>query len=462
MKNTLFLFLLLVLGCAPKKSLPPVELKPRVPISAPITGNEALQNGPMLGYVDLREALVWVQTKTFASVQVEYWVSGKPDQKWRTDVVQTYKNSAFTAKCVASPLEPGTNYDYRVEINGDSVILPYPTYFKTQTLWQWRADPPTFTLATGSCAFINEPAYDRPGRSYGSNYQTFTQIANQKPDLMLWLGDNVYLREVDYYTRSGMQHRYTHDRATPELQPLLASTPQYAIWDDHDYGPDDSDGSWPHKETSWEVFRDFWGNPSFGLDGQKGCTTQFLYGDVDFFLLDNRYFRTPNYCKTCPDRSLLGKTQLKWFLESLAASRAPFKVVAIGGQVITTSLNNETAFHFFPAERDSILKFIERENIKGVIFLTGDRHFTELSAMKNGAGNWVYDLTASPLTSGTYTEAATKETNAFRVPGTVVVEHNFGLLKFSGPRKMRELEIKVINFEGKEMWSKIITADGIK
>jgi alkaline phosphatase D len=461
MKNPFLLLFLLALGCTPK-SIPPADLKPIMPITAPLSGNGALQNGPMLGYVEMKEALVWVQTKTFAGVQVEYWEAGKPEQKWRTDVVQTYKNSAFTAKCIADQLEPGRSYEYRVEINGDSVLLAYPTTFKTQPLWQWRVDPPAFTLATGSCAFINEPEYDRPGKPYGSNYQTYTQIANQKPDLMLWLGDNTYLREVDWYTRSGMQHRYTHTRATPELQPLLASTPQYAIWDDHDFGPNDSDGTWVHKETAWEVFRDFWGNPTFGVSEQKGCTTQFQFADMDFFLLDNRYFRTPNYCKTCPERSALGKEQLQWFLAALSASRAPFKIVAIGGQLLTTSQNGETYSRLYPAERDSILKFIERENIKGVIFLTGDKHYTELSALKNAAGNWVYDLTASPLSSGVFTDAATKEVNDFRVPGTVVTEHNFGLLRFSGPRTKRELEVKIINFEGKEMWSKVLTQEGVK
>jgi len=461
MKNAVLLLLLFVWSCAQKPSQS-VDIKPIVPISAPQSGNAALQNGPMLGYIEMKEALVWVQTRNFAGVQVEYWATGKPEQKWRTEIVQTYKYSAFTAKCIASDLEPGTTYEYRLEINGDSVLLPYPTTFKTQALWQWRVDPPTFTLATGSCAYFNEPEYDRPGKPYGSNYQTFTQIASQKPDLMLWLGDNVYFREVDWFTRSGMQHRYSHDRATPELQPLLASTPQYAIWDDHDFGPDDSDGTWIHKETAWEVFRDFWGNPTFGVGDQKGCTTKFQYADIDFFLLDNRYFRTPNYCKTCPERTLLGKEQLRWFLESLTASRAPFKLVAIGGQVLTSSPNNETAFHFFPAERDTILKFIERENIKGVIFLTGDRHFSELSAMKNGAGNWVYDLTASPFTSGAYTDAPTKEVNEYRVPGTAVGEHNFGLLRFSGPRKQREVEVKIVNSEGKEMWSKVLTQEGVK
>lgn len=423
-----------------------------------LAGSKGLQNGPMLGYVDMREALIWVQTKGRATVEVVYRDMEKPGELYRTNKVLT-EAPAFVAKCIADKVLPGKTYAYTVLIAGKEVKLPYPTTFKTQTLWQWRTDPPAFSVATGSCAYINETDFDRPGTPYGSNYQVFTSIHQQKPDVMLWLGDNTYYREPDWNTRTGMVHRYTHDRATPELQPLLASTAHYAIWDDHDFGPNDSDGTWVHKEMAWEVFRDFWGNPTFGVNGQKGCTTQFQYNDIDFFLLDNRYFRTPNYCKTCPERTLLGKEQLDWFLAALAKSYAPFKVVAIGGQVVTTSPDHETAFHFFPAERDTILQFIERENIKGVIFLTGDKHFTELSAMKNGKGNWVYDLTTSPLTSGVNPNA---EKNAWHVEGTRTNKHNFSVLRFSGPRTQRQLEIKNYDADGKETWTKTITADGIK
>ena len=453
MKNKFLLLLFLtslLSGCSRKSAYPDEHFK---------AGNAGLQNGPMLGYVDMREALIWVQTKSSGYVSVEYWETAKPEKKYSTADIPTRKENGYTAKCIADQVQPGTEYTYRVSINRKAVELPYPTTFKTQPIWRWRTDPPPFSVATGSCAYVNEEQFDRPGKPYGSDYQIFTSIYQQKPDVMLWLGDNVYYREPDWNTRTGMVHRYTHDRAIPELQPLLASTAQYAIWDDHDFGPDDSDGTWVHKNMAWEVFRDFWGNPTFGVNGQKGCTTMFDFMDVDFFLLDNRYFRTPNYCKTCPGRSLLGKEQLQWFLAALAKSRAPFKVVAIGGQVVTSSVSHETAFHFFPAERDTILDFIARENIKGVIFLTGDKHFTELSAMQNNAGNWVYDLTTSPLTSGVN---PTEEANTWHVKGTRTNQHNFSILRFSGPRTNRQLEIKNYDTNGKELWTKTITADGIR
>ena len=67
-----------------------------------------------------------------------------------------------------------------------------------------------------------------------------TAIAAQRPDLMLWMGDNTYMREPDWYTRTGVFHRYSHTRELPELQPLLAAASHYATWDDHDYGADNA------------------------------------------------------------------------------------------------------------------------------------------------------------------------------------------------------------------------------
>ncbi len=418
-----------------------------------------LQSGPMLGYVDMREALLWVQTAGPATVHFIYWEAQSPDVKFKTNVLRTEKQNGYTAKCIADQVEPGRQYEYELYLDSKKTALPYPTRFKTQPLWQWRTDPPAFSLATGSCNYVNETRYDRPGTPYGSEHFIFNRIFDQQPDLMIWLGDNTYYREPDWTTRTGMLHRYTHDRALPELQPLLASTHHFAVWDDHDFGPNDSDGSWPHKETAWEVFRAFWGNPTFGLNDDKGCTTWFRYADIDFFLLDGRYFRTPNHCETCPERSMLGKNQREWLLGSLSESRAPFKIIAIGTQVLTSELNDETFAHYFSAERDSILAHIERENIKNVIFLTGDRHFTELSALKNAAGNWVYDLTTSALTAGINTRAKA-ENNNLQVPGTMVQEHNFSMLRFSGPRTERQLAITVYNAQGEEKWTRTILSNG--
>lgn len=408
----------------------------------------------MLGYNEMREVLLWVQTRDKADVKFAYWPKGKPQVPRFTKTVTTEEDQAFTAKLLADQVQPGITYSYELYINEKPVPLDYPTEFTTQELWQWRRDPPAFTVALGSCDYTNDKQYDRPGSPYGGDYRIFQSIHQQRPDLMLWLGDNVYLREADWYTRTGIMYRYTDARSLPELQPLLASTHHYAIWDDHDFGPNDADRSFVHKTTTLEAFKLFWGNPSYGLPhAEGGITTYFQYNDIDFFLLDDRYYRAPNYRKT-GKRTMLGEQQLEWIIDALVKSDAPFKMVAVGGQVLNTAEVYETYSNLFPEERDYLLQRIEQEDITNVIFLTGDRHHTELSTMTNGAGNVVYDFTCSPLTSGAARNP--EQNNALREAGTLVTKRNFGVLEFSGPRAARKLTMRVFDVDGQEQWSRSI------
>ncbi|MEZ4983754.1 MAG: alkaline phosphatase D family protein [Saprospiraceae bacterium] len=412
-----------------------------------------LQSGPMLGYNEMREVMLWAQTKTEATVQFTYWPTDTPSDKHFTIAYTTQRNEAYTAKLIADEVEPGVSYTYELLINNQPVKFKYPTTFTTQPLWQWRTDPPDFTVATGSCAYMNEPVYDRPGTPYGSDYRIFSTIHKQSPDVMLWLGDNTYLREVDWFSQTGIFKRYTHSRSIPELQPLLANTHHYAIWDDHDFGPNDSDRSYIHKDKTLFAFERFWGNPTFGVNRQPGITTAFQWADIDFFLLDNRYFRNPND-RESGEQTLLGKDQLEWLVDALTFSKAPFKMIAIGGQVLNTAVVYENYIRLAPEERAWLLGRIEEEGITGVVFLSGDRHHTELSQYTNARGIAVYDLTVSPLTSGVSSNKT--EINELRVAGTHVFEHNFGLLRFSGKRGERQLHIRILNKEGVQLWEKVI------
>jgi alkaline phosphatase D len=156
-----------------------------------------LQSGPMVGYSSMREVGLWVQTKSSAKVKFAYWNVVQQKNKFFTKEVATKEEDAFTAKLIADKLEPGQKYNYELYINGKKAALPYELKFQTQKLWQWRTDPPEFNFVTGSCLYINEEQYDRPGKPYGSDYEILTSIYNKKPDFMIWLGDNFYYREAD-------------------------------------------------------------------------------------------------------------------------------------------------------------------------------------------------------------------------------------------------------------------------
>ena len=420
---------------------------------------DLINSGPMVGYSTMQEVLLWVQTEERANVHFEYYEIDNPKVKFSTDKIETEKKNGYVAKLIADQVIPGKKYKYEVYINNYKIERNYAMEFQTQELWKWRTDPPDVKFIIGSCSYINEPEFDRPGKPYGSNFEIFNSINKKNPDFMLWLGDNTYLREPDWNSRTGFIKRYSHTRAFPELQPLLASTHHYATWDDHDYGPNNSDGSFWLKETASEIFKLFWGNPNYNVTGKGGITGFFQWSDLDFFLLDNRYHRTANNNLT-GNRQMLGKDQIDWLINALSFSQASFKFIAVGGQVISNGAVYEN-YATYPDERKYLLDKIREAKIEGVIFLDGDRHHSILSKMQETKNVYpLYDLTCSSLTAGVNND--NEPYNSFKLEETFVNVNNFGMLNVTGPTNDRELTIQIFDKDGKELWIKSIKANDLK
>ena len=97
-----------------------------------------LQSGPMNGYSEMVEAMVWVQTKCPQSVRMRYWPDSDTSQIHFTRVVQTDPNHGNTAHLLADEVTPGNTYHYEILIDDEVVRLPYKTTFRTQELWQYE------------------------------------------------------------------------------------------------------------------------------------------------------------------------------------------------------------------------------------------------------------------------------------------------------------------------------------
>ncbi|MCB9169470.1 MAG: alkaline phosphatase family protein [Flavobacteriales bacterium] len=410
-------------------------------------------NGPMPGHIDFFAARIWLQCHQQCRARLDYWPTDRPDSILSSEEQQSDPEKANAMTFTLDRLQPGTRYAYKVMVDDRMVDLDGPLEFRTRTLWKYRTDPPDLVVATGSCAYINEPAYDRPGRPYGDGYAIFDAIADARPDLMIWLGDNMYLREPDWGTWQGYMHRYTHLRSLPELQKLLRCTEHYAIWDDHDFGPNDADATWVHAPMARDAFALFWPNPTYGAPGVPGITTMLSDADVDLFLLDDRSFRVPAEMVTAKP-TMLGQAQIDWLVQALKYSDATWKVIALGSEFLSTAAVFEN-YSTFPDERAQLIDRIDREGIRGVVFITGDRHFSELSKLDLPDGRWILDLTSSPLTSGPYHG---DERNALRVPGTYYDQRNFALLRFAGPSDARKLTIEAHATDGSLVWSRTFDA----
>jgi alkaline phosphatase D len=419
-------------------------------------------SGPMLGHVELRTANVWIQLKEgIDEATVLYWPTGK-SKAVSKKVIEKKAAAAFPNifKFNIPQLEPASSYEYQVLTNKQTTVVGAGK-FRTQDLWQWRKPAPDFTFITGSCAYINEPAYDRPGTPYGGDTSIFLTMARENDAaFMLWLGDNWYTREVDFNSEWGLHYRPSHDRSIAVMQPLLKAMPHYAIWDDHDYGPNNAGKSFALKETSRKVFMNNWINPSYGSNGE-GIYTTFSYSDVDFFLLDDRWFRddddTPSTINGQPNagKRMFGYDQMEWLKNSLRKSNGDrnirLRVIATGSQVLNPESPSDCLRHY-PFEYNELMQFLEEEKISSVIFLTGDIHHGEV-IKKNRKGTYtLYDITASSITAGTTRFTGTQ--NDYRVVGIEKV-NSYCKISVEGQGAERKLTTQFIGVNGEVLtqWS---------
>jgi alkaline phosphatase D len=420
-------------------------------------------SGPMLGPVELRDAKLWIEVSPeVKSVAVRF--NKKGEVKTKTILYKGTLGHEFNPiQLTLGSLDFNATYQYQFLIDGK--LSAAKGEFTTKDLWQWRKPAPDFSFLTGSCSFFNEPVYDRPGRPYGLDSSIFETMAKEtslpegrKPAFMLWLGDAWYTREVDYYSEWGLRYRASRDRATPVMQNFLKAMPQLAIWDDHDYGPNDMGKNYVLKDVSRDIWKKYWCNPSYGENGQ-GTYTMFSWGDADFFLTDNRWWRSDDRMKDSvngrpnPEKRMLGGEQMEWLKNSLLYSRATFKIVVVGSQVLNR-VSTYNKWLDFPAEYDEMMTFLEENKINGVVFLTGDRHHSEILKLERPGTYPLYDITVSPLTSGIHAFGGPEKSNPLRIYG-LDEKQNYGKISFSGKRGDRKLTVEFLGVQGEKLgeWS---------
>jgi len=174
----------------------------------------------------------------------------------------------------------------------------------------------------------------------------------------------------------------------PQFQELLRQTPTYAIWDDHDFAGDNKGGEVKRKADVLSVFREMWANPAAGLPGVPGIFFRLSRGDVDFFALDGRYYRSRVEAPNDARKRMLGDAQFRWLAAGLRASKAKFKVI-VSGSTIKVEGQDTWSHYEFALKR--VYAVIRDARIGGVLWLSGDLHRSQIE-VHGKAETGFYDL----------------------------------------------------------------------
>ena len=308
-------------------------------------------------------------------------------------------------------------------------------------------------IAFGSCAdqTKSQPIWDA--------------IVDRNPDVFLFLGDNIY---GDTENMSELEEKYGILAAKPGYQHLLETCPVLSTWDDHDYGQNDAGAEYVKKKESEQIFMDFFDIPKdsprrkhsgiygsyiFGTEGQK----------VQIILLDTRYFKDTSgrqgndasdeekekqnivgWYKPSDDTTstLLGEDQWAWLEEQLK-EEADIRIIGSSVQFLAYEKGMES-WGNYPRERSRFFELIEETKANGVIFISGDVHFSELSRSEEGPYP-IYDFTCSGMTH--YKEEWSQAVNNFR-EGDAYAGYNSGLIRIDWDKEDPAIHFNTITESG--------------
>lgn len=259
-------------------------------------------------------------------------------------------------------------------------------------------------------------------------------IAQNNPDLWVWLGDNIY---GDTQNMSIMKSKYDQQLRNPGYKALIENVKVVGTWDDHDYGVNDGGEEFPKKKESQQLMLDFLGYPSNSpVRQQEGVynsyTVQKNGYSVKVILLDARYFRgtlkkVNGAYQLNTTGTMLGEQQWKWLENELKNSSADAHVIGSGIQFIPEEHRFEKWANF-PNERKRLFDLIASTKAKNTVLISGDRHIAEVSKYEGLSSKIpLYEFTSSGLTH-TWSSGGT-EKNKYR-EGELIIALNFGVFEF--------------------------------
>ncbi|MEE2936350.1 MAG: alkaline phosphatase D family protein [Planctomycetota bacterium] len=290
-------------------------------------------------------------------------------------------------------------------------------------------------------------------------------IVQQHPDLFIFLGDNIYADTVDM---NQMRAKYARLNANLSFKQLIQSIPVMATWDDHDYGANDAGADYSRRAESEQIFLDHWGEPAgTARRTRPGVYDAKIFGPpgkrVQVILLDTRYFRGPltkgerrvggPYVPSAmPDVTMLGDQQWRW-LDAQLKQPAELRIIASSIQCVAEAAGQET-WSNLPKQRQQLFDRIANNGANGVVILSGDRHWAELSVTRMQTSYPIYDLTSSSLNQiharGTPTE------NQYRaLPKTYHLE-NYGAILIDWEKANPEIHLQILDQSGTPQIEKIL------
>lgn len=292
---------------------------------------------------------------------------------------------------------------------------------------------PINNLYFGSCAKQSKPI------------PIFDAIVADQPQVFAFLGDNIYGDTEDMQV---LASKYTQLGNNPGFKKLKQTSELIAIWDDHDFGANDAGFEYPQKEASRQIMLDFWQEPKDSPRyTRNGIYTSYSYGSGDnivrVIMPDLRWNRTKlnsvgqlGYISSRRDKkmgpyspsdnlqsTMLGDEQWLWLQQELLKP-AKVRIIASSIQLVPEFTGWESWANF-PQDKQRLFEFIKTNKVDGVIVISGDTHWGEISKVHQPGSYPIWEITSSGLSE----KWKDVSPNKYRI-GHYTNQINYGFMTF--------------------------------
>ena len=329
-------------------------------------------------------------------------------------------------------LRPGRRVHWRARLRrgGRTTIGPARSF---RVLPDAGSPEPT-RIAIGSCAAQFGPIFD--------------VLAERRPDVFVWQGDLNYPDTAGPLAQTvrGYAGIWRDFLANPRMDAILHRSLFAAQRDDHDYGLQDANSTnlVPWGLAPWEALM------------AERPYYRFGAGLAEVWVLDQRLFKTSPDAPDGPAKTLLGERQRAWLMQTLAASRAPFKVICSPCTLAPLPANQRDGSWAagFTAERDLLLEHVRGKVGGRTIFVTGDTHWTMVYD-RDG----LFEARPCPLGIPTPNDVTLTQPNAAedarRSPGVAYADDDrghFALVEAEGAGGIGRLDLTLVRDDGQAVF----------
>lgn len=303
-------------------------------------------------------------------------------------------------------LTQNIQYYYALEVNG-SIDLSLTGKFRT-----FPAGSASFTFALGACAWT------------GSNASTFNTIRQLAPLFFFHLGDFDY-EDIAVNDRAVYRQTFEAVLSSPSQSQLYRNVPIAYMWDDHDFGPNNSDSTAPGRTAARLTYQEY--VPHYPLEAGTGDVPiyqRFDIGRVRFLVCDSRSARSPWRAVDDPQKTMLGASQKAWFKDQLIRGRDSAALIVWVNTLPWIGVTGDDGWYVYTNERRELANFIRDNQIYNLCQISGDAHMVAIDDGTNsdyatGGGACFPVFQAAPLDrtpslkGGPYSHGAFTGTNQF-------------------------------------------------